>query len=236
MLVAAQINFEEVGELVHSQARRVQKRLGEDWTALRASPQIRVTFTPTGPIQETRAAYRLTSSDSFWSLTLNPDSVTLESRKYGRWEGMAYKLAAVAGAVAEVFDPSQCLRLRLRYIDQIPLPEGEHSWDGLIKESVRGLVNAPTFGRAILGSDQRHLLLLDEQARCMFHHGLLADDVGASEQMQKYLLDYDVFVEIPTSFDVDQVTATANQLHGYIGALFRSSIEDKLYEWLEGDQ
>ena len=86
MLVAAQINFEEVGELVHSQARRVQKRLGEDWTALQAAPQIRVTFTPTGPIQETRAAYRLTSSDSFCSLTLNPDSVTLnrESTVGGR--------------------------------------------------------------------------------------------------------------------------------------------------------
>ena len=175
------------------------------------------------------------TSDGKWTLALNPDSATLETRSYPGWQEFSERFTAVAKAVAEVFDPAQCLRLGLRYIDQIPLPDGKDSWEGLIRDFVRGLVDAPTFGGAILAADQRHLLQLKGGARCMFHQGLLADE-QTQLASNTYLLDYDVFSETPRPYDPTDIDTQAAALHDHVGTLFRASIEDELFGWLKGDE
>ena len=54
VLVAAQINFEEVTTNVqHAQARAFQRAASLDlWSKLQAAPQIRTTFTPVGAVNE----------------------------------------------------------------------------------------------------------------------------------------------------------------------------------------
>lgn len=235
VLVAAQINYEEIGDLVHGQARTIQKSLGSFWTALQPANQVRFTITPSGPIQDTKTAYRLQSADGLWAVMINSDSVAIETRAYDGWKDFAAIVTQAASAVSETLDPSQCLRLGLRYIDQVKLPDGKESWDGLITDSVRGLVNSSRFGNAILGSDQRHLLLLDEDhTRCMFHHGLA--EIDGEPPGSTYLLDYDVFLDQPRAFEVDGIAAQAEVLHGYAGALFHVSIEPELHGWLKGDE
>ncbi|MDT5046290.1 MAG: hypothetical protein QOG75_2143 [Mycobacterium sp.] len=236
VLVAAQANFEEVGQLSHGQARNVQKKLDDkQWTTLQPATQVQFALTPSGPIQATQQAYRVQTSDGNWTLSLNPDSVTLETTSYAGWDDFLERFSAIAAAVTEVFDPSQCLRLGLRYIDQIPLPDGKDSWEGLINDFVRGLVDAPTFGSSILGADQRHLLQLAGGARCMFHQGLLADE-HSQLASNTYLLDYDVFIETPRPYDPTDIATQAATLHDHVGALFRASIEDELFSWLKGDE
>ena len=235
VLVAAQINFEEVTtNVAHFQARAVQRAVALDvWSKLQAAPQIRTTFTPAGAVNEpNRQAYRLLSKDEAWSLVINPDSVILETREYAGWTLMAERLGSAAQAVAAVFDPAQRLRLGLRYVDQIPLPEGWSSWEGLIPEALLGLSRHETFKDHILGSEQRHLLQIDETARCMLRHGLLPDD--DQRPVQAYLLDYDVFDDTAESFEPSDVATCAKRLHDYAGSLFRISLTDDLYEWLKG--
>lgn len=235
VLVAAQINFEDVGNLVHGQARSLQKAMDDKyWNSLQTAQQVRFTVTPTGPVQDARSVFQLGSVDSSWNATLSSDNIAIETRSYEGWPGMAEKLKTVAEAVASVLDPSQCLRLGLRYIDQVQMPPQYASWDVLITDSVRGLVNAPLFGDSILGSDQRQLLMLGNDVRCMFHHGLVAND-DSTLIGQQYLLDYDVFVETPRAFDPLDISKRSDVLHDCAGALFRASIEPKLYAWLKGD-
>jgi uncharacterized protein (TIGR04255 family) len=144
VLVAAQINFEDVGDLAHTQGRKFQKDIDDRfWTALQPAKQVRFAITPSGTVQDSRTAYQLQSADGFWTATLNPDSIVIETRSYQNWEGMAARLKAAAQAAASILDPSQCLRLGLRYIDQVQMPPERTAWDGLINDSVRGLVNAP---------------------------------------------------------------------------------------------
>jgi len=220
---------------VHAQGRAFQKNLGDKiWTSLQPAQQVRFTITPTGPIQDARTAYQLQSVDRHWTATLNSDSVAIETRSYESWGGMAEKLEAASVAVALVLDPSQCLRLGLRYIDQVQMPPGKETWDGLINDSVRGLVNAPAFGSSILGSDQRHLLMLSEDVRCMFHHGLVAQE-DTQQIGRTYLLDYDVSIDTPRPFSPTDIAEQSNLLHNYAGALFRASIEPDLYTWLKGE-
>jgi len=234
VLVAAQINFEEVGrDVSHQQARTFQRCLSDPWTRLQAAPQIRTTLTTEGVINEPkRQAYRLQSSDENWSLVLNPDSVILETRSYLGWEDLSAKMDAIAAALTEVLDPAQLLRLGLRYIDQVPLPEGRQTWEGLIPTSLLSISLDPRFGPAVLGSDQRHLLQVDENVKCMLRHGLLADELGRPGGV--YLLDFDVFDDAPHAFQTSDLISTATALHNYAGSLFMLSITSNLYELLKG--
>lgn len=234
VLVAAQINFEEIGrEVSHAQARAIQKSVGGHWTQLMSAPLISATMTDTGAVNEhPRQAYRLSSDGGTWSALLNPDSVTIETRAYSGWDGLSEQIAAFAQAVAEVYDPSSELRLGLRYVDQIALPEGHDRWEGLIPEAVLGIATDPGLGSGVLASDQRVLLQVADGARCLMRHGLLADSTGAFGKM--YLLDFDVYRDNGGPYDAQSVTDGADALHDIAGALFRASITDELYTWLRG--
>lgn len=234
VLVAAQINFEEVGrEVTHAQARRLQKAVGGRWTNLIAAPLITTTMTATGAVNEpTRQAYRLTSTDGQWSALLNPDSVTIETRSYTAWVEMRATVTAFGEAVADVYDPSSELRLGLRYVDQVPLPDGRDGWEGLIPDHLLGIATNPRMGPGVLASDQRVLLQVSPEARCMMRHGLLADAEGSFGRV--YLLDYDVFRENSGPYDPASVVTGVDDLHALIGGLFLASVTEDLYAWLRG--
>lgn len=234
VLVAAQINFEEVGkDITHSQARDVQRALDPSWTRLQAAPQVRTTLTPSGAVNEPqRGAYRISSQDESRSLVINPDSVILETQAYPGWEKLSDQLYAIAGAVAEVLDPAQQLRVGLRYVDQIPLPEGKSDWVGLIPDELLGVLAHEFFRTLATATEHRCLLQLTRDARCLFRHGLM--QVAEPEKGAPYLLDYDVFNDSPTPFDVESLRHAAEELHKYVGSLFVASVTPDLYTWLKG--
>jgi uncharacterized protein (TIGR04255 family) len=232
LLVAAQINFEDVGrEVAHVQARSVQKRMGPGWTRLESAPLVQTTVTPGGAVNEpNRQAYRLSAPAGSWTLQLNPSTVTLETRAYEGWVTFRMQLAALVTAVAEVFDPASEQRLGLRYIDQVPLPDGRSGWNGLIEKSLLGLTLDQRFAGSVLASDQRVLLQLDGDTRCVLRYGQVPDP-ATNQAAETYLLDYDVFRE-NREYDPASVIAGADALHDYVGGLFRASITDDLYAWL----
>lgn len=234
VLAAAQINFEEVGrEVTHGQARALQKAVGAAWTQLMTAPLVSTTLTATGAVNEpTRQAYRLSTTDGTWSALLNPDSVTVETRAYPGWDAMRATVVAFAEAVAQVYDPSSELRLGLRYVDQVPLPDGHDDWTGLIPEHILGIANDAHLGSGVLASDQRVLLQVAPEARCVMRHGLLSDEAGHFGRL--YLLDYDIFRENSGSYSAASVAQGADALHAFVGGLFMASITPELHQMLRG--
>jgi len=234
VLVAAQISFEEVGrEVTHAQARSFQRLMGDgDWTQLQSAPLMSATMTPAGTVTEpNRQAYRLATSDGGWGLLMNPDSVAVETRSYTSWPDFRAVLETLIAAVAEVFDPATELRLGLRYIDQIPLPDGYADWSKLVHESLLGLTADDRFGGSVLASDQRVMLQLDEDVRSVLRHGLLpAAEEGTLGQ---YLLDFDVFRE-HRPFSAESAIQGADKLHHFVGRLFMACVTPELYAWLKG--
>ena len=233
VLVAAQISFEEVGrEVTHGQAREFQRLMGIEWTQLQSAPLMSATLTPVGTVTEpNRQAYRIATTDGTWGLLLNPDSVAVETRAYAEWSDFRRVLELLTRAVADVFDPANERRLGLRYIDQISLPEGYADWSKLVHETLLGVSNDPRFTGAVLASDQRVMLQLDEDARCVLRHGLLPPaDASAGGQ---YLLDFDAFRE-NHPFSVGSVMEGAESLHHFVGRLLMACITPELYAWLKG--
>ncbi|WP_188037168.1 TIGR04255 family protein [Actinotalea sp. JY-7885] len=233
VLVAAQINFEEIGRGVsHGQARQLQRSLGSAWTHLESAPLRVTTMTPNGPVSDApRDAYRLSTADGDTSALLNPDAVTIETRRYPGWNEMRSVVQAFAEAISSVYDPATEVRLGLRYVDQIPLPDGAE-WQGLIPDSLLGIAQDERLSTGVLASDQRILLQLDDQTRAVMRHGLLADGDGNFGKV--YLLDFDVYREGPRAYDVASLMEAADRLHSFGGQLFRTSITDELHSLLKG--
>jgi uncharacterized protein (TIGR04255 family) len=233
--VATQISFEEVAAgIAHGQARRVQKSLGAEWSVLQAAPQVRTTLTPSGPVSEKpREAWRLLNKRGDWSLTINPDNLVLETRNYDSWGEMSRHVSSALAAVVEVFDPAQVQRVGLRYIDQVPLPDGASTWKGLIRDSLLGLTDDELFSSRVITSDHRDLLQLRDDIRCLFRHGYVPNEDGPPASF--FLLDYDVFHEDVEPFNLDALGKIMDDLHDYAGSMFIASITETLYEWLRGE-
>lgn len=234
VLVAAQINFEEVGrEVTHKQARDIQKAVDGHWTHLAPMSLVTTTVTPTGAVNEApRQAYRLSNQDGTWSALLNPDGITIETRAYPGWADFRATIESFARAVVDVFDPANEARMGVRYVDQVPLPEGKDGWEGLVPDSLLGVAQDARLGSGVLASDQRVLLQLAPDVRCVLRHGLLADAAGAFGQV--YLLDFDVFRENAGPYSLPSLMEGADSLHALAGSVFRASITDDLYKWLKG--
>lgn len=232
-LVAAQISFEEVGrEVTHEQARAFQKLMGGDWTQLQSAALMSATMTPAGTVTEpNRQAYRLATADNTWGMLLNPDSVAEETRAYPGWAAFEAVLRTLMAAVAAVFDPATERRLGLRYIDEISLPEGHSDWSKLVSESLLGLTADPRFEGAVLATDQRVMLQLDGDTRCVLRHGQLPKPQG--EAAGQYLLDFDVYRE-NRAFSADSAIQGTATLHHFVGRLFMACVTNDLYSWLRG--
>ena len=235
ILVAAQINFEEVArEISHPQARLFQNHIGSEWIQLQATPLVTTTFLPSGaPIQEPqRQAWRFSTKDDQWSVFVRPDNITLETQAYISWPQFAERFAAICSAAATVFDPSSRLRLGLRFVDKIQMPEGKESWDGLITDALLGMASDSRFKDGVLASDQRVLVQYPDGTRCLLRHGIMPE-VGVS--LPIFLLDFDVFTEGKDRFDASEIATVSENLHLQMGRTFRTCLSDEMYQWLKGE-
>jgi len=231
-LAAAQVHFEDVGDLVRSDARAVQKALGlEEWPEVQAHQIITGVFSPTGIGQQPpRPAWQLKAKDGQRAIALNPDSVAIETSVYPGWRTYREAFAALLRAVDTVVSPQQSRRLGLRYVNQIELPDGYEGWDGLIPSELLGpAVAKGQFAGGVVATEQRVVLDVAEGIRCLFRHGSFVDPDGR----RLYLLDFDIFRETPCDFDASAIIQEAETLHETLYNLFRVTITDDLFGHLK---
>ncbi|MFD4787769.1 TIGR04255 family protein [Streptomyces sp. NPDC058459] len=230
ILVAIQITFEDLGDIARADARAVQNVMGRtSWPGLFSNPILSGVLSATGINQQpTRQGWRITSPDAFSAASIAPDSATIETRAYPGWGTYSGHFSLLVGALAEVLDPQQHLRLGLRYINQVALPDWATDWKEFIPPTLLGPLLDETLGPGITATEQRIVIDVDEGAHCLLRHGAFADSDGKSQ----YLLDYDVFGESQPAFEPRKIMEEAERLHNVVRGLFRATITDKLYQHL----
>lgn len=229
---ALQVHFEDVGDVVRSDARAVQKALGlRKWSDLQAQQIITGVLGPAGFGQQpARPAWQIKSSDGQWAVVLHPDSVALEVNEYPGWQGYKAAFQALVRAIGDVIGPQQSRRLGLRYVNQIQLPPGHKNWDGLIPAELLGpAAGQGPFAGSVVATEQRIILDVANGIRCLMRHGMFVDQNGSN----LYLLDYDIYRETPTVFDTDAIIGEAEVLHETVYDVFRATITDDLFQYLK---
>lgn len=161
-----------------------------------------------------------------WSVSLSSSSLALEASTYDDFDDFLAEFQSVLSALIATFDPRECSRVGLRYINEI-VDERLRENGGLLVLLRRELVSpvGTELGSDLLGS-LCELRFRETLGTLVLRHGLIRTDA--------YLLDYDYFKEENDAFNGEIVTKTVESFHDVIERLFVWCLSDVYLSELKG--
>jgi len=186
-----------------------------------------------------QVAWRFSDNDDNWTLTLTPDSLTLESRTYERFPSYLARLESVLRALAKYVRPSIGTRIGLRYINEIR--QDEVDWASVIRPELLGPLALPQFAHTAQQAIQQILLRGEEGVVININHGLLTGNVvnprpaAQPETGPFYLLDIDVFRDFKPGELLVRAAPVRRHVEGFhslISQVFRWAITETYAETL----
>jgi uncharacterized protein (TIGR04255 family) len=238
-LVVCQIRFPEILAVTETRVGlAVQERLGGPvaWRLESVKPPV-IAFSasiggaPAAQTAElTGSGWRLTSSDSSWTVTLMPTSVALETTKYESWEGFLAQLTALLNATDGIIQPEAEERLGLRYINRVEDPRvtSPVDWRQWIRSEVLGLLNHANLGPGTTAAQQQVVVEAGDGVNATIRQGFARDDDLGSFP---YVLDIDAYRDEIRRFDQADIRAAAVRLNRLTLGLFQSMITGDLYDY-----
>jgi uncharacterized protein (TIGR04255 family) len=204
-----------------------------------------LTVGATGPMAQQAIRQRFMPRDRLMSVTVGRDAVVLETTAYETWTDFRDLFAEVLSALADSQRPDGYLRLGLRYIDEIRVPEeiptvaDWRGWvaDALVEPFTIDDTASPTSATIALqyGEYPGYQTLFKAAP---FASGRTVQDEGpllvpfATPDGPYYLLDTDSSWFDPQSavpeFDVVAMTEMFNNLHAPCKRLFERSLGPRL--------
>lgn len=186
------------------------------------------------PKAETTAlnGWRMRSEDGAWIVSLMPDHVALETKRYTTWaEDFQPRLGTVIDAAAEHVKPTFEQRLGLRYIDRIRELEltTATEWEPFISREFLGPIAHPALAPAIKAAQQQLLLDVGDGVQCLLRNGPLVDE---ERGVTDYVLDYDIHRQGSRAFAAESIKAAASEFNRTALQLFQASLTDTLLERL----
>lgn len=161
-----------------------------------------------------------------WSVLLSSSSLALEASTYDDFDDFLAEFQSVLSALIATFDPRECSRLGLRYINEI-VDERLGQNEGLLTLLRRELVSpvGTELGADVLGS-LCELRFREALGTLVLRHGLIRTDT--------YLLDYDYFKEEADAFNGEIITKTIESFHDVIERLFAWCLSGAYLSELKG--
>lgn len=173
------------------------------------------------------------SADEKWKVSLTKEFLALTTSRYTRWEDFCQHLEGPLKALIEVYNPSFCTRVGLRYQDLIQRSKfglgTSTPWSGLLRPHIAGILAPGELTGAIEEHQSQTLIKLPAHGgKVRMRHGIV-QTVDTKEEC--FLIDSDFFTQERKEFtDVDGILGYFNRQSG---RLFRWCIEDRLHQAME---
>ncbi len=201
---------------------RLVAELGDRWILAdrQSAQQIAVQLGPEGVQQQA------TPQESVWILTaegvraaVSASSVTVESSSYPEWEEFRGSIEEVLAAVHKTLAPARCVRLGMRYVNELDVKLADADPAKLARQlNVALLAPALSLDRKVLGSLAELRVAETDGAVFVLRHGLVSPAT--------YLLDYDAYREASDEFDPLDMIARADRFHQRIESVFAWSLNE----------
>lgn len=245
VLVVVEVRHDHVAVPSGPQLSRVRGLLEEDLPLQQPlSKQTLTALIGQQPSRDVEQVPRFSSRDRRTAVTYNAESVVLETTDHRGFGRLLELLGKAITARAQVSELSGVMRIGLRYIDEIRVPDLQDDplrWSEWVDASLLGPVGCATSlglnveqadGSALLRHGPQTLLIVRFGPREGFAvppGGLLERPAPAPGPF--FLLDIDSFWqptgEVPR-FNIEWVLATTEGLHTPVSDLFEALITDKL--------
>ncbi|HEX7323287.1 MAG TPA: TIGR04255 family protein [Mycobacterium sp.] len=189
---------------------------------------------------------KLVARDRHIAITFRPDAMTLEMTDYPGWQAFKKIITAMVVARQDVAPVDGCVRVGLRYINEVRAPLGGHGWSEWVVDSLLGPQDQLAELK-LIPSAQQHVVqcgATDAGDTLTLRYGAakgvvipstptlqrLKEPSGQEEDF--FLIDIDSAWadsrnHVPP-LDSELVDATAQRLHEPIGPLFESLIKPDL--------
>lgn len=209
-----------------------QEAIRKDYPVLRPEQSQSVVLGPVG-VRDARAttAWHFYDAGSDWRVTLAPDFLALETRRYTSRDDFIARFHRALLGLEEHFDPKLIDRLGIRYIDQVTGPNLT-DLPALVRPEVCGILSTP-LADSVVHALSDHVFVLPEEAGLVRARwgrvpgGSTVDPAVGSVEEPSWLLDLDAFQEDLGAFDVDAVVAQARDFAERIYSIFRWSVTDE---------
>jgi uncharacterized protein (TIGR04255 family) len=233
-VVVAQVRFSPIYSLDQpAGVAAFQEAIRTDYpVAIARETEVAVAVGPGGISPPTGQAgpWRFQTEDEAWTVALAPDYVALETSNYERFEDFGERLARVLQVAAERVKPGRRERLGLRYVNEISHPNASTvaDWKRFLASELLGLAGGELLKDSVTQSLQQVQVVLDE-GNITIRHGY----VRQGELESIYLLDIDVFDDLPGAFEATEMMARLGQFKEWVWRIFRRSITQELVDYLE---
>ena len=242
--VAAEVRFPPSPALTESVPADLQNHLQSGFPILEEEVQLNVSVVG-GGIPQQVVRRRFLTRDRLRAVTVSREGVTLEATQYDGWTDFRGTFVRSLEALARCALPAGVLRVGLRYIDEIRIPEAPGNlagWSGWVDDRLIAPFslydpNRLTNATVVLQYGQQGGFTTVFRAapfargRTVLPQGALRVPVDTPDDAY-FLLDADASWsdadrKVP-EFDPGQVSGILDQLHESCLALFEASITDRL--------
>ncbi len=199
------------------------------------------------PQVEQRSSPRFCARDQATALVVRSDALVLETTVYAGWVEHFRPLAKqVTEALERICAPDGLLRIGLRYIDEIRVPDaggGPDGWDGYINPRLLAAAAADLRPDGMNPTTWQGLIQYQTEASCALNvrygpqEGYAVDPQGPTRRKSVapagpyFLLDSDAFWsgddEIP-EFAADGILELCDQVHQAASDFFKIAVTDRL--------
>ena len=157
-------------------------------------------------------------------ISLGPDVLSVNVlRPYEGWTQFRQRIAIALQAYAEVAEPSGVLRVGVRYINKIVLPEKEIELKTYFQ---CGPPSVPELPSKMAGFMSRVEFLYPDAVKLL----LTQASIDAPEEPSAFLLDLDVLWEGGEAQSPDAIMTVVDDLHERVGSAFEAIITDAARE------
>lgn len=248
-LVAAEVRFPPVsdGALTMPVYRRIRDQLGSGWVIHNATTEtFEAGVDADGPRASLRSEKfsRITSRGRTQIITVKPENFTVEVVDYSRFPDFRNLLVLAARAVENVLQPDGIVRIGLRYINEIAVPEQQPEWTNWLSRSLM----APELPHQLALTDwtgtARYQVAVDQFLVLQYRPsaGPIVSPEGPLRRPRVpegpvFILDFDSFWQpdnIP-EFNSDRIGEVSDNLHSPLRGLFDNLCRPSLIEVFRKD-
>jgi uncharacterized protein (TIGR04255 family) len=178
------------------------------------------------------AGYQFRTEDGTSTIALTPESLSLSTQSYPRWERFREQLRLPLSALTGIYQPSFFTRIGLRYqnlINRERIGLTSVPWSRLFRKEILGELALKEFEENLL--DAKRVLRINRPSRgaiVLLQHGL--SKVQGIDELA-YIIDFDF--SSANKVEVDHAESFLDTLHEGIGRAFRWCITDELHNALE---
>lgn len=183
-----------------------------------------------GPAVGGTGPWRFFSEDQAWVASIAPESVSLETTSYTRWEDFREHADFLLAAATDALRLTRKQRLGLRFVNEISHPDADRlsDWRQFLDPTLLGVAGGDALGDYVTQALEQIQVEIDD-GRLTIRHGYHRDE----ESRSSYTLDFDAYDEDAEGLNQSAVLLRLDEFKSWIWDLFRGSITEELVEYLE---